>query len=409
MGCIVVKYAPMGNRSIKVAKGRAFGSPPAFGLNPRASTAEEPLGAKSWAPAAADFRRRLLAWYRRQMRDLPWRRTSDPYAIWISEIMLQQTTVGAVIPYYERWLKVFPDIRSLAAAPLRRVLKAWQGLGYYARARNLHAAAKAFAKHHGGRIPDDYDTLRSIPGFGPYTAAAVLSLAYRKPFPVLEANVRRVVMRLLGLHGQADGRHDRVISGRLRELIARKSPGDFNQAMMELGAIVCRPRSPLCPGCPVQAFCVAFAAGEQEVIPRPKKVSYHKIEAVIGIIEDDGRVLIQQRPETGLLAGLWEFPGGKMLRGEGRIRALAREIREETGAEISGPRYFMTVNHSYTQYQVTLHAFRCALKTVPLPEAGARLRWVRLRDLRKYPFPSGSAKIIRRLEETDRPRYGGRP
>jgi A/G-specific adenine glycosylase len=236
-----------------------------------------------------------------------------------------------------------------------------------------------------------------------------LSLVYGKPRPVLDANVRRVMMRLLGLHGQADGRHDKAISGRLKELIARGSPGDFNQAMMELGALVCRSRSPLCAACPVQAFCAAFAAGEQEVIPRPKKVSFHKIEAVVGIIEDDGgRVLIQKRPATGLLAGLWEFPGGKMRPGEGRIRALSREIREETGAEISAPRFFMTVDHSYTQFQVKLHAFRCVLKIGSRPEASARLKWVRLRDLRNYPFPSGSAKIIRLLEETESPR-GGRP
>ena len=358
------------------------------------------------APAPADFRRRLLGWYRRQKRDLPWRRAVDPYAIWISEIMLQQTTVGAVIPYYERWLKVFPDTRSLASAPLRKVLKAWQGLGYYARARNIHAAAKIFVKRHGGRIPEDYATLRSAPGFGPYTTSAVLSLAYRQPFPVLDSNVRRVMMRLLGLHGLADGRHDKAISARLEELIARRSPGNFNQAIMELGAIVCRSRSPLCPICPVQTFCAAFAKGEQELIPQPKKVSYRQIAAVVGIIEDGGRVLIQQRPDTGLLAGLWEFPGGKIRRGEGRIRALSREIQEETGTEISEPRFFMTVDHSYTQYQVTLHAFRCSLKTGSQPIGRAHLKWVRRRDLRKYPFPSGSAKIIRGLEESDRPQRG---
>jgi A/G-specific adenine glycosylase len=346
----------------------------------------------------ADFRRRLLGWYRRRKRDLPWRRTSDPYAIWISEIMLQQTTVGAVIPHYKRWLKTFPGVGALAAAPLRKVLKAWEGLGYYARARNLHAAAKVFVKRYGRRIPDHYETLRSIPGFGPYTAAAVLSLAFGKPVPVLEANVRRVMMRLLGLHGRADGRHDKAISARLEALIARRSPGDFNQAMMELGALVCRARSPLCAACPIQAFCAAFAAGEQEIIPRPKKVSYRKIEAVVAIIEDGGRILIQKRPETGLLAGLWEFPGGKMRPGESRRQALVREVREETGAEISAPRFFLTVDHSYTKFQVKLHAFRCGLKTAPEKRCGARLRWVRLRDLGAYPSPSGSAKIIRRLE-----------
>lgn len=364
------------------------------------------MGSERTFPPAADFRRRLLGWYRRHKRDLPWRRTSDPYAIWISEIMLQQTTVGAVIPFYEKWLKSFPDIRSLAAAPLQKVLKAWQGLGYYARARNLQATAKAFVKKDGGRIPDDYATLRAFPGFGPYTTAAVLSLAYGKPYPVLDANVRRVMMRLLGLPGQADGRHDKAIAARLEEWIARKAAGDFNQAMMELGALVCRSHSPLCPNCPVRSFCVAFSRGEQEVIPRPKKVSYRKIEAAIGIIEDGGRVLVRRRPETGLLAGLWEFPGGKMRPGEGRTRALAREIREETGAEISAPCFFMTVDHAYTQFRVKLHAFRCGLKTGSQPKVGPRLKWVRIKDLRKYPFPSGSAKIINGLEETEIPRRG---
>jgi A/G-specific adenine glycosylase len=349
-------------------------------------------------PNPVDFRRRLLGWYRRHKRDLPWRRTGDPYAIWISEIMLQQTTVGAVAPFYERWLRTFPDIRALAKSPLRKVLKSWQGLGYYQRARNLHAAAKVFDRRFASRIPDDYDILRSIPGFGPYTTAAVMSLAFRCPFPVLDANVRRVMMRLLALHGQADVRHDKAISSRLDELMSRRAPGDFNQAMMELGALVCRSRAPLCHACPVQPSCVAYGRGEQELIPRPKKVSYRSVEAVVGVIEDGGRILIQRRPDKGLLAGLWEFPGGKMRPGESRTRALAREIREETGAEIVTPRFLMTVDHSYTNHKVTLHAYRCALRTAPTLTP-ARLKWVRLRDLGKFPFPSGSAKIIRRLEE----------
>jgi len=359
------------------------------------------------ASGAAGFRRRLRGWYRKRRRDLPWRRTTDPYAIWISEIMLQQTTVGAVVPYYERWLAAFPDARTLAAAPLRRVLKVWQGLGYYQRARNLHTAAKRIVAENAGRLPDDPAALRALPGFGPYTTAAVASLAFGRPLPVLEANVRRVMMRLLALPGPADGRHDRAIGARLETLIDRRAPADFNQAMMELGALVCRSRAPLCQACPVADSCAAFAAGVQEIIPRPKKIAYRRVEAVVGVIEADGRILIQRRPAKGLLAGLWEFPGGKMRPGETRRRALAREIREETGAEIASARYFMTVDHSYTNHNVTLHAFLCTLRRRPSP-APARLKWVRRGGLGRYPFPSGSAKIIRRLEEAAG-RPGGRP
>ena len=311
--------------------------------------------------------------------------------------MLQQTTVGTVIPYYEKWLTLFPDLEGLARAPLQKVLRAWQGLGYYQRARNLHAAAKIFVRDHRGRIPADPETLLAVPGFGPYTTAAVLSLAFNRPEPALDANVRRVMMRIMGIHGQADHRPDKTILERLHDEIPRRSPGDFNQALMELGALVCRSRNPLCLLCPVQPACRADDAGEQEIIPKPKKRSSRHITAVVGIIENDGRILIQKRPTAGLLAGLWEFPGGKMRRGESREKALAREIKEELGVEISRAIFLVKVEHSYTQFQVDLHAFSCRLKREPELKAGRR-KWVTLKDLRKYPFPSGSVKIIRFLE-----------
>ena len=213
----------------------------------------------------------LVAWYRRHHRRLPWRETSDPYAIWVSEVMLQQTTVAAVVPYYERWMRLFPDLRSLARAPLRRVLRAWQGLGYYARARNLHRAARLVVRDHGGRVPGDRAALGRLPGFGPYTTAAVLSLAYGRPLPVVDANVRRVLMRLMGLAGEASMRHDARILARLGALIPARAPGLFNQALMELGAVVCRSRNPQCLLCPARERCRAARAGLQEVIPRPRR------------------------------------------------------------------------------------------------------------------------------------------
>jgi A/G-specific adenine glycosylase len=353
-------------------------------------------------PEGPEFRASLLRWYASRKRDLPWRRTSDPYAIWVSEVMLQQTKVGAVIPYYKRWLGLFPDIGTLARAPLQKVLRAWQGLGYYARARNLHEAAKDIVRRFEGRFPADEAVLRTLPGFGPYTTAAVLSLAFGKPLPVVEANVRRVMMRLLGIRGRAETKHDRRILAVLGGAISRRSPGRFNQAMMELGALICRAGRPLCPRCPVRIFCAADKAGNQEKIPLPKKTKATEVEAVVAVIRQGGKVLIQKRPSSGLLAGLWEFPGGKCEPGESLRAALAREIREELGVGLEEVRPLVTVQHAYTRFEVTLHAFLGRvraedLKAIRNKPGGLPRRWVALSALGGYPFPSGSAKIIRHL------------
>ena len=307
--------------------------------------------------------------------------------------MLQQTTVPAVIPYFERWLKVFPDMRRLAQAPLRKVLREWQGLGYYQRARNLHEAARSIVREHDGRIPDDERELRNLPGFGPYTTAAVLSLAYGKPLAVIDANVRRVLMRVLGLHGTAEARIDRNLRTFLDTVFPKDSPGEFNQALMELGALVCRSRNPQCLACPVRASCRAAREGTQEVIPRPKKLALERIEVVVAVIGKAGRFLIQQRPAGGLLAGLWEFPGGKVQPGESLTAALRRELREEMGVEIKDLRRLTTVRHSYTRFQVTLHAYACKIKDSNF-KTGPRRRWISLDSIGKYPLPSGSVKIV---------------
>ena len=307
--------------------------------------------------------------------------------------MLQQTTVPAVIPHYERWLKVFPDMRSLARAPLRKVLREWQGLGYYQRARNLHDAAKTIVREYGGRIPDDEQTLRRLPGFGPYTTAAVLSLVYGKPQPVIDANVRRVLMRILGLRGTAEAKGDKTLRAFLETVFSKDSPGNFNQAMMELGALVCRSRNPQCLACPVREFCRAARDGTQEIIPQPRTLGLAKIEAVVAVIEKDGRILIQKRPAGGLLAGLWEFPGGKVEPGESLTAALRREVREELGAEIKNVRRLTTVQHAYTRFQVTLHAYSGKLRDKDF-RMGPHRRWVTLSTIGHYPLPSGSVKIV---------------
>jgi len=347
-------------------------------------------------PIGPEFARRLLVWYRRLKRDLPWRGKTDPYAVWVSEIMLQQTTVGAVIPYFVKWMALFPDIGTLSRAPLKKILKAWQGLGYYQRARNLHAAAATIVARHGGRLPDDAETLRALPGFGAYTTAAVLSIAFGRRAPLVDANVRRVLMRFCGVRGEATAANDRTWLRWLAPLLPARRPGDFNQALMELGALVCRPRNPRCLRCPFESDCAAFAAGEQEIIPAPKTRSTERITAVIGVNIAAGRVLIQRRPDKGLLGGLWEFPGGKVKPGETLTAALVREMEEELGVRPVRPRPLITVDHSYTRYRVTLHAFACELEAEPELDPRTRRR-VRLSALRSYPFPSGSAKIVERL------------
>ena len=340
-----------------------------------------------------EFSRKLTLWYRAHHRKLPWREGADPYLIWVSEIMLQQTTVRAAIPYFERWARLFPDVGTLARAPLQKVLRAWQGLGYYQRARNLHRSARILVRDHACRIPNDEKTLGNLPGFGPYTTAAVLSLAYGRPLPLVDANVRRVLMRIMNIRGVASARHDKMIRVYLGGVFPAREPGLFNQAMMELGALVCRSRNPQCLLCPVQDACRALQEGTQEVIPRPGKRTTKKVAAAVAVIEDRERFLIQKRPPSGLLAGLWEFPGGKIKRGESPEAALRREVREELGARAGHIRFLATVKHAYTRYDVTLHVFLCRLEGPGFVMSPDR-RWVSLRSIRRYPLPSGSVKIV---------------
>jgi len=344
------------------------------------------------------FRRRMLGWYRRNRRELPWRKTADPYAIWISEIMLQQTTVKAVIPYYELWMRLFPDIASLARVPLQKVLKAWQGLGYYQRARNLHSAARTVVRDHGGRLPDDAEKLSALRGFGPYTTAAVLSMAFDKPLPVLDGNVRRVILRLNCTGTAHPAPRDTDLRELLNAWISKKSPGAFNQAMMELGALICRPRNPFCLLCPVRSFCGAERLGLQEVVPAPRTLKIEKLEAAVAVIIHRKRILLHRRPPGGLLGDLWEFPGGKIEPGESAEQAAKREVREELGIEIEGLEFLTRIRHAYTRFQVELTAFVCR-PAGALPAPAPDIAWVTPRALKRYPLPSGSVKIVNSLLE----------
>ena len=311
----------------------------------------------------------LLAWYRAQRRELPWRRTADPYAIWVAEIMLQQTQVRTVLPYYERFLARFPTVTALAEATLDEVLALWQGLGYYARARSLYAAARLVRERFQGRVPADPSALRSLPGVGDYTAGAILSIAFGQKEPALDANGIRVLCRLLDESGDP---HQAAVRGRLRAfalaLLPEERPGDLNQALMELGATICLPRAPRCASCPLASFCRARALGTQAARPaqRQRRATPQR-RAVAALIQGPEGILLARRVPSGLLGGLWELPGGEVNPGEDDPEALARCLLEGLGvqAEVGAP--LGSIQHAYTHFRVKVHLYRCAIQGSPQP------------------------------------------
>ena len=343
------------------------------------------------------FTQDLLAWYRRHRRDLPWRGTGDPYRIWVSEVMLQQTQVATAQPYYERFVAAYPTVHDLAAAPVDDVLKLWEGLGYYARARNLHRAAQIVVDEYDGKLPPSRDELLNIPGIGPYTVGAILSIAFGRPEPALDGNVRRVMSRVLLIDD--DPRRPRVERGildELRRLISTDAPADFNQALMELGATICVAKSPRCLICPVARYCRAQAVGRQSDLPvkrkRPSRPHHH---VAVGFIWRDNQLLISRRPSDGLLGGLWELPGGKQASDETLEDCLRREIAEELGIDVAVDRHLVTVEHGYSHFSVTLHAFECRWRSgEPRALATSDWAWVSYGQLRDYPLPRGTTKIL---------------
>jgi len=342
----------------------------------------------------------LLAWFRKNARDLPWRRTRDPYEIWVAEIMLQQTQSDTVQPYYRKFLKRFPTVRHLAEARLDDVLKVWEGLGYYSRARNLHLAAQQIMRDFYGRVPQAKLDLLNLPGIGRYTAGAIASIAFNRDEPVVDGNVTRVLCRLFRI--RQDPRSS-ATQKRLWHLAEELLPSGkarlFNQAMMELGATVCLPRSPHCDDCPVGWKCAAKAHGEQEELPRRvRKKPLPRHTVAVGVIYKDGKILIDKRKPGGLLGGLWELPGGKVEKGESLEAALLREVREELGVKVRILRPLVTVEHAYSHFAVTLHAFECAhVSGKPRCRSCVDCRWVYPKQLKNFAFPAANKKIFAAL------------
>jgi len=275
------------------------------------------------------------------------------------------------------------------------ILKMWQGLGYYQRARNIQRTAEIIVNQYKGQFPDQRALLKPLPGFGPYTIGAVLSIAFNKPEVAIDANIRRVAMRLCAMKGIPAKESEKKVAAFLSQNISKRKGGAFNQGMMELGALICKQRNPKCLSCPLKTLCRAYSKGIQEIIPGTAKKDYKRIEVVVGLIERNSQILIQQRPHKGLLAGLWELPGGKIKKGEHRAQAIKRELAEELGVEVVDSTYLFSVNHSYTFYKVKVSVLKCKLKT--LPKTNKQRQWVSLKGMRAYPLPSGTAKIFEKL------------
>ncbi len=349
--------------------------------------------------------RRLLAWFRQTKRDLPWRRTYDPYHVWISEIMLQQTQMDRGVDYFRRWVARFPDVASVAAAEEQEILKYWEGLGYYARARNLHRAARVMVEEHGGMIPCEYTALRSLPGIGPYTAAAIASIACDQNMPAIDANVMRIFARLFDIDEPVKDLGCRQRIDQLAwELLPVGKARSFNQALMDLGGLVCTPKNPLCEACPLARFCLAYLRGT--VADRPVPGSRRQtivIEMATGIVAREGRLFIQQRLADDIWGGLWESPGGRLEEGESPEQAVVREYLEETGFAVEVCSRITTVIHHFTRYKVVLHCFACRLvgdRQVARLQAAQDCRWVLPEELAEYAFPSGHRKLLAHLFET---------
>jgi len=339
----------------------------------------------------------LLVWFRARNRDVPWRGESDPYRIWVAEVMAQQTRIATVRDYYERFLDAFPDVETLAAAHLDAVLKVWEGLGYYARARNLHRAAARVVAEHGGTLPSEPDLLRSLPGIGRYTAGAIASLAFGKPEPAVDGNARRVLSRLFDIERPTATALDRAA----RLLIARspESAAEVNQALMDLGASVCTPAGPDCAGCPLREDCLALVRGTVAERPPPRsqrEIPHYHI--AVGVVWRSGRVLVARRPESGLLGGLWEFPGGKIEAGETASAAVVRELREEMEIAVEVGDHIVSVDHAYSHFRITLNAYH-AVHTggEPRPHAATTWLWVEPKDLCKLAFPAANLRVLQAL------------
>jgi len=344
----------------------------------------------------------LLPWFAENRRSMPWRSNRTPYRVWISELMLQQTRVDQVIPYFNRFMKRFPSLKKLAEASQEDVLKMWEGLGYYSRARNLHKAARIIVSDFNGRFPDTADKIQKLPGIGSYTTAAIGSLAFNLDLAVLDGNVIRVLSRLLAYtKDPRSAAAKKELQQWANDLLVIGRAGDFNESMMELGATVCLPKNPDCGQCPLARVCTANASGRPTDYPvkAPKKKVPHIVVGAAVITNSRGEILIAQRRTEDMLGGLWEFPGGKQENGETIRQCIEREIHEELGVKIETGDFLLTVNHAYSHFTMEMHTFFAKIKSGrPKPLECQDFRWLKVKNLRDVPYSRADLKIIDALE-----------
>ncbi len=342
--------------------------------------------------------RLLLHWYHQHGRTLPWRDHPDAYAVWVSEIMLQQTRVETVIPYFEKWMKLFPDVTTLANSAEQDVLNAWEGLGYYSRARNLHKAAKLVASNFNGQLPRDLTELRSLPGIGRYTVGAIASMAFGMDEPTLDGNLRRVFARLFDVTEFADSpAGEKILWDLTGQNLPKGQAGDYNQALMDLGATICLPKNPRCLLCPLMEICAARQNGTQDVRPvlKAKKAAPQYIHAAAVILQR-GRVLLSQRPADGLLGNMWEFPNARV--NADPARELIKALNAAISLKVKRNEPLGIIQHAYTHFKVTVHAFRCDLVSIP---KNKNLKWVRLSELDDYPMGKVDRQIANKIIARD--------
>lgn len=346
------------------------------------------------------FQNDLLYWFEREQRILPWRQNRDAYRVWVSEIMLQQTRVETVIPYYERFMERFPTVGDLARAELEEVYKHWEGLGYYSRARNLHSAVQEVQEKYGGDVPNTPEEIHTLKGVGPYTAGAILSIAYGLPEPAVDGNVMRVLSRILLIEDDiAKAATRKLFEAIIRVIIAVHNPSFFNQALMELGALICIPRSPRCESCPVAVHCRARTAGVQQELPVKSKAKQGRVEqrAIALIGRPDGTWLIRRRPDTGLLANLWEFPHVEYTNETHVREELSVYVYKMFGIQAIPYERIMEHNHIFSHLQWNMQTYLCTYEgevpDVGIEDEKQRMKWVRAEEMNEYPFPVSHKKI----------------
>lgn len=344
------------------------------------------------------FAQSLLSWFQKNSRDLPWRHTKNPYFIWVSEMMLQQTTVNTVIDYYQRWVKFYPTLESFAQAHEDQILKIWQGLGYYQRARNFHRAAQKVISDYQGKVPSSQKALVTLPGLGPYASAAIASIAFNEKVVVIDGNIRRIMMRILAIKDQISLQYDEPIKKKLNQWIQGcRDNGKFNEAMMEIGALICRPKNPLCLECPIRAFCASYKKSLQDQIPQRKTQTIKEVFAITAIIQNKGKVLIQKRPNKGLWANFWEFPTFSIPSTDVDMKKILKEaIKKDYQLNITVQKELIPVKHSYTKYRQILIGFQCESRLCK-EYKNRNCLWVGAEALNQYVMSSGHTKILKQF------------